>query len=104
MMSLIIAAACHDVDHPGLTNLFLIESKHHLSTRYNDVSVLENHHVATTFGIILMEENKYNIFDKLDTDQYKKVRKIIIEAILATDMSNHFKKFEVFISCLQLRN
>ena len=68
MMSLTIAAACHDVDHPGFTNLYLIESSHALSLRYNDLSVLENHHVATTCDIMTKEENKYNIFDKLDKD------------------------------------
>ena len=99
-MSLTIAAACHDVDHPGLNNLYLVESRHPLSIRYNDVSVLENHHVATTFEIMTKEENKYNIFDKLDKDQFKKVRKIIIDSILATDMSNHFKKFEVLKACV----
>jgi 3',5'-cyclic-nucleotide phosphodiesterase len=55
MMSLTIAAACHDVDHPGLTNLYLIESSHPLSIRFNDMSVLENHHVATTFDIMTKE-------------------------------------------------
>jgi cAMP-specific phosphodiesterase 4 len=99
-MSLTIAAACHDVDHPGLNNLYLVESRHPLSIRYNDASVLENHHVATTFEIMTKEENKYNIFDKLDKDQFKKVRKIIIDSILATDMSNHFKKFEVLKACV----
>ena len=99
-MSLTIAAACHDVDHPGLNNLYLVESRHALSIRYNDLSVLENHHVATTFEIMTKEENKYNIFDKLDKDQFKKVRKIIIDSILATDMSNHFKKFEVLKTCV----
>jgi hypothetical protein len=67
-MSLTIAAACHDVDHPGFTNLYLIESGHTLSLRYNDMSVLENHHVATTFEIMTKEENKYNILDKIDKE------------------------------------
>jgi cAMP-specific phosphodiesterase 4 len=49
MMSYILAGACHDVDHPGVNNLFLIESRDKLAIRYNDVSVLENHHVAFSF-------------------------------------------------------
>ena len=51
-MSYILAAACHDVDHPGVNNIFLIESSDKLAIRYNDVSVLENHHVATSFDIL----------------------------------------------------
>jgi hypothetical protein len=52
MMSYILAAACHDVDHPGVNNIFLIESRDKLAIRYNDISVLENHHVATTFDVL----------------------------------------------------
>ena len=52
MMSFTIAAACHDVGHPGVTNIFLIETKAELAIRYNDSMVLENFHVATTYEIL----------------------------------------------------
>ena len=96
MMSYILAAACHDVDHPGVNNIFLVESRNNLAIRYNDVSVLENHHVATTFKIMHDENGKYNFFENLEADEFKRIRKLMIGAILATDMSNHFNKLGVF--------
>jgi len=49
VMSYIIAAGCHDVGHMGFNNVYHIEKKDWIATRYNDASVLENFHVATTF-------------------------------------------------------
>lgn len=63
MLSYILAGACHDIGHPGFNNIYLIEKRDQLANRYNDISVLENFHVATTFEI-LSNEN-YNIFSDL---------------------------------------
>jgi len=52
--------------------------------------VLENHHLATTFDVLKMDANKYDIFEQFDRDQYKRMRSIMIGAILSTDMSDHF--------------
>jgi hypothetical protein len=93
IMSYTIAGACHDVGHPGVSNIFLIEKKDEMAIRYNDIMVLENFHVATTFEIL--KTPKYNIFSDLSAAQYKRVRKIMIGAILATDMSLHFAKIGV---------
>jgi len=98
MMSLIIAGACHDIGHPGFSNVYLIEKKDDISVRYNDISVLENFHVATTFEILKVD--KYNIYSALSKEEYKRVRKIMIGAILATDMALHFAKIGVLKSKL----
>lgn len=37
VVSTLIAAAIHDLDHPGKTNSFLINSSHKLAILYNDV-------------------------------------------------------------------
>ena len=44
-----LAAVCHDVDHPGLTNAFLVAASDPIALRYNDKAVLESHHAATAF-------------------------------------------------------
>jgi len=49
VFGLLIAALCHDSDHPGLSNQHLIDSENDLSIHYNDVSVLENHHAYVMF-------------------------------------------------------
>lgn len=45
----LLAALCHDVDHPGLNNDFFVAIHHPAALLYNDNAVLENHHCAFTF-------------------------------------------------------
>jgi high affinity cGMP-specific 3',5'-cyclic phosphodiesterase 9 len=59
--TLLVAAIGHDLDHrklhsAGFTNAFLVNSRHCLSKRYNDTSVLENHHTATLLKILDTED------------------------------------------------
>ena len=82
--SLLIAAICHDVDHTGRTNAFEIAKISKLSLKFNDESVLENHHASTTFKILCNEN--YNILADLSDEIFKSVRKLVISNILATDM------------------
>lgn len=49
----LIAAAVHDIDHPGRSSAFLCNSGSPLAILYNDSSVLESHHAATTFRLTL---------------------------------------------------
>lgn len=86
----LIAALCHDVDHPGHTNAFEIQSGSQLAMLYSDESVLERHHAYTTFKIMAKDKNA-NILEKLSSADYRHVRKVIIAAILGTDMAGHFK-------------
>ena len=87
ILGLIIAAAIHDCDHPGRSNKFLINSKNDLALIYNDESVLENHHCAT--GFKLLKETKNNIFSNFSNKAYTMTRRLIIDLVLATDMSKH---------------
>lgn len=94
--ALMIAACCHDFEHFGFTNPFLVESRLPWAIQYNDKSPLENHHIAGTFAIIETEE--YSIFKNLKKDDYKAIRKMMIELVLATDSANHFSELAKFKS------
>ena len=48
---MVIAALCHDIDHPGFTNQFINLSHDPMSILY-DKSPLENHHFYLTSLII----------------------------------------------------
>ncbi len=67
--SMLIASACHDFEHFGFNNPFLVDSRLPWALEYNDNSPLENHHIAATFSLMMKEE--YNIFKNLSTEEYK---------------------------------
>lgn len=94
--SILIAAACHDFEHFGYNNNFLIDSRLPWAIEYNDKSPLENHHIASTFSII--QQKEFNIFQDLNVDEFKDVRKLMIELVLATDAALHFTELGKFKS------
>ncbi|XP_065097919.1 3',5'-cyclic-AMP phosphodiesterase 4C isoform X2 [Paramisgurnus dabryanus] len=87
IMSALFASAIHDVDHPGLSNQFLINTNSELALMYNDASVLENHHLAV--GFKLLQEENCDIFCNLSKKQRQSMRQMTIDMVLATDMSKH---------------
>ncbi|XP_038856731.1 cAMP-specific 3',5'-cyclic phosphodiesterase 4D-like isoform X2 [Salvelinus namaycush] len=87
ILAAIFASAIHDVDHPGVSNQFLINTNSELALMYNDSSVLENHHLAV--GFKLLQEENCDIFQNLSKKQRQSLRKMVIDIVLATDMSKH---------------
>ncbi|XP_052460579.1 cAMP-specific 3',5'-cyclic phosphodiesterase 4D isoform X1 [Carassius gibelio] len=87
ILAAIFASAIHDVDHPGVSNQFLINTNSELALMYNDSSVLENHHLAV--GFKLLQEENCDIFQNLTKKQRQSLRKMVIDIVLATDMSKH---------------
>ncbi|KAK9966275.1 hypothetical protein ABG768_003397, partial [Culter alburnus] len=87
IMAALFASAIHDVDHPGVSNQFLINTNSELALMYNDASVLENHHLAV--GFKLLQEEHCDIFCNLSKKQRQSLRQMTIDMVLATDMSKH---------------
>ncbi|GFY42749.1 hypothetical protein TNIN_405531 [Trichonephila inaurata madagascariensis] len=87
ILATLFAAAVHDVDHPGVTNQYLINSSSELALMYNDLSVLENHSLAV--GFKLLQDESCDIFHNLNKKQKQSLRKMAIDLVLATDMSKH---------------
>lgn len=90
MASILIGGAIHDHEHPGVNNVYLVDTSDELAVRYNDQSVLENHHVASSFK--LLKNKELDIFQEFDKDDFKTIRKKMIGLVLATDMSKHFSE------------
>lgn len=93
----LIAAAIHDVDHPGKTSGFLCNSGSELAILYNDLSVLESHHAALAFKLT-QHDDRVNIFKGLDRETYKALRQSVIDMVLATEMTKHFEHLTKFIN------
>uniref|UniRef100_A0A672GFM5 Phosphodiesterase n=1 Tax=Salarias fasciatus TaxID=181472 RepID=A0A672GFM5_SALFA len=87
ILAALFASAIHDVDHPGVSNQFLINTSSELALMYNDASVLENHHLAV--GFKLLQEDNCDIFQNLEKKDRDNLRKMVIDMVLATDMSKH---------------
>ncbi|KAG9511109.1 cAMP-specific 3',5'-cyclic phosphodiesterase 4D [Fragariocoptes setiger] len=87
ILAALFAAAIHDVDHPGVTNQYLINSDNELALMYNDTSVLENHSLAVAFKLLQNEDCDF--IENLSDEQRKILRQISIDMVLATDMSKH---------------
>lgn len=83
LFALIFSGLCHDIDHRGRTNAFEINTRSKLSLRYNDKSVLEQHHIAKTFKILRSDET--NVLKNFSIKEYQDIRKLMINNILATD-------------------
>lgn len=95
-MALTFSALCHDVSHTAHNNAFEMNSYSKLAIRYNDKSVLENHHLSTTFRILQIPQS--NIFAQMEKSDFQYLRKSMINNILSTDMKEHFTilhKFEL---------
>eukprot|EP00835_Amoeboradix_gromovi_P003845 NODE_271_length_12205_cov_0.703205.p1 type:complete len:719 gc:universal NODE_271_length_12205_cov_0.703205:5718-7874(+) len=94
MMACIFAAAVHDLDHPGRTNMFLINTQDQRALLYNDKAVLENHHVSTAFRLLKQEDSNFLInFTKQEMKQF---RELVVEMVLATDMVQHMQLLTFF--------
>lgn len=96
IFALLVSALCHDLSHPGTNNAFQVNNLTSLALLYNDVSVLENHHVATLFRIVNDPAANADIFARLSKEQFREVRAVIIKSVLGTDMSYHFESTNLF--------
>ena len=91
-MAAIFAGAIHDVDHPGFTNQYLINSSecfpvlqhsltldNELAIMYNDESVLEQHHLAVAFK--LLQDSNCDFLVGLSRKKRLQFRKIVIDMV-----------------------
>lgn len=89
IFAILIAALVHDLGHPALNNTFQVVTGSNLALTYNDQSVLENYHCALAFTLLRKPEN--DILESFTQEEKAKVRKIIIQTVLATDLASHME-------------
>ncbi|KAF8784622.1 cAMP-specific 3' like protein [Argiope bruennichi] len=96
-MSSVIAAVAHDLDHPGVTQAFLVATSNHLVNLYQNSSVLENHHWRTAISCL----SESGIFNHLDRDIWHDIQMQIRSLILATDITRQkefLARFKSYLS------
>ncbi len=77
ILSLIISALSHDLDHDGYNNQYQINASTPLAMIYNDQSPLEMYHCAVAFTIL--NKPKSNIIASLSREANKQLRQNVIE-------------------------
>ena len=85
VLALLLSAMCHDLEHPGTTNAYQVNTGSALALRYNDTSVLENHHAATAFALL----SETGLLHALSAHDARSFRRRVLASILATDMAKH---------------
>ncbi|XP_021943426.2 uncharacterized protein LOC110842028 isoform X2 [Folsomia candida] len=83
ILSALLAAVTHDLDHPGVNQPFLVATSNHLAALYKNSSVLENHHWRSAMGCL----NESGMSQVLGADLVKDVEWRIRELVLATDIT-----------------
>lgn len=96
----LMAAAVHDVEHAGVSNEFLVRTGHTRAMLYNDQHVNEQHHAATAFAILSRPE--CNFLASLPSPDFRRIRSIIIELVVATDMANGGKIVKSFVEAFAI--
>ncbi|XP_039602735.1 calcium/calmodulin-dependent 3',5'-cyclic nucleotide phosphodiesterase 1B-like isoform X2 [Polypterus senegalus] len=99
ILAVLFAAAIHDFEHTGTTNNFHIQTRSEHAMIYNDRSVQESHHVSAAYR--LMQDDEMNIFINLSREEWIELRGLVIEMVLATDMSSHLMQVKSMKTCLQ---
>ncbi|XP_045570288.1 calcium/calmodulin-dependent 3',5'-cyclic nucleotide phosphodiesterase 1A [Salmo salar] len=100
IFAMIFAAAVHDYEHTGTTNNFHIQTRSDTAILYNDRSVLESHHVSAAYRL-LQDDDEINILYNLSKDDWRELRSLVVEMVLATDMSCHFQQLKHMKNFLQ---
>ncbi|CAH3119216.1 unnamed protein product [Porites lobata] len=98
IFALLLSAIIHDVNHTGTTNLFHVNSRSELALLYNDRCVLENHHLCSAFK--LLKSRELDILAGLTPEQYSDIRTLVVDMVLATDMSSHFEQLRAMKAAL----
>ncbi|XP_048508989.1 dual specificity calcium/calmodulin-dependent 3',5'-cyclic nucleotide phosphodiesterase 1 isoform X3 [Athalia rosae] len=96
----LVAAIIHDFEHTGTTNNFHVMSGSDTALLYNDRAVLENHHISASFRIL--REEDCNILQNLSREEFREFRSLVIDMVLATDMSFHFQQLKNMKNLLSL--
>ncbi|KAI6074906.1 High affinity cAMP-specific 3',5'-cyclic phosphodiesterase 7A isoform X3 [Aix galericulata] len=92
----LIAAATHDLDHPGVNQPFLIKTNHYLATLYKNTSVLENHHWRSAVGLL----RESGLFAHMSLENRQLMEGQLGDLILATDISQQNEYLSMFRSHL----
>ena len=83
---MLVSAISHDLDHPGTNNIYQVNKKTELAIKYDNKTVLENHHIDLSQSIM----KNLGLFESFDEGVLNEFTGTMRELILSTDMAQHF--------------
>jgi len=92
IFAVVIAALCHDIQHPGNNNAFeqATASDWSKAKSYNvDAGILERHHATITHSLLNADGTDYDILVGMSAEQKEHFRRQVALIILGTDMGKH---------------
>mmetsp|Transcript_8480 Transcript_8480/g.25667 ORF Transcript_8480/g.25667 Transcript_8480/m.25667 type:complete len:957 (-) Transcript_8480:212-3082(-) len=95
LLSAILAAVVHDFAHRGVNNDFLVKTADSLAMLYNDQSPMEHHHLSASFRIMASDDS-FAFLQHVPSKMMMTLRKQVIDAVLGTDMKQHFNMLSMF--------
>ncbi|CAM4856693.1 unnamed protein product [Rotaria socialis] len=87
-IALFVACLCHDLDHRGKTNDYMVKSSSTLASIYS-TSTMERHHFNQT--VTILQTESLNIFKHFSPKEYRQMLDEIRHCILATDLVLFFE-------------
>jgi len=100
ILSLLLGAMIHDVGHDGYNNNYHKNAASDRAIDANDTSIQENFHARTVFAM-MRDRKDIDILSGCSAQQRQEIRRIIINVVLATDMSKHFVGIKDFQNLIQ---
>jgi len=100
LFALLISGLLHDLDHPGVTNAFQIATQSAIAQQYQNVSVLEQHHLSQA-KLLLSDENT-NVLEGMAPESRQQMLLILEQCILATDIARHKYFLTKWQECSQI--
>ena len=85
--AIIFSALIHDVEHPGVANVTLIDEESQLAMKYKNKSVAEQNSVVVAWGILMQEqfaELRNCIFST--SEERWRFRQLVVNSVMATDI------------------
>jgi hypothetical protein len=101
LLAVLTAAVCHDLDHPGVNEKFLVSTGSHLAVLYDNVSVLENHHWRSAIACFV----ESGLTKYITETQFAEFTDLVRSLVLATDISRQqefLTQFRYFLDSSEL--
>eukprot|EP01138_Halocafeteria_seosinensis_P000786 gb/GECG01000807.1/.p1 GENE.gb/GECG01000807.1/~~gb/GECG01000807.1/.p1 ORF type:complete len:461 (+),score=63.61 gb/GECG01000807.1/:1-1383(+) len=96
LLAILVAALCHDIDHPGHSQAFEVNSSSRLARAYNNTDVLEHYHADK--ALELLKDKDLDILGTLSSEEAQHFREVVRSTILGTAMSQHHTLLESLTS------